>query len=640
MPISHTSNRSLTIRLSGLILEFLQHHAPFNQMHADHQMFLAERLTESFFPQDTVVTGPEHGEADKLYIIKQGRIRGFTNRSASNDDSVWELVEGESFPIGALLSHREVHTWHRAMQDTSCYVLSRDDFESLLNKSNVFHDFCTRRLANLLDHAVKNMQASTATTVSQDSSLNTPLRELLQSSKPISCSAATPIRTALEMIETAQRRSIAIIDDQQRPIGILTLRDVMVRVTLAKVDIDTPIHTVMTPVEDFLSPDDFAYEAALVMAQRGFGHICVVDNGRFAGLLSERDLFSLQRVGLGNLSRAIQRSEDIQTLQQLSRDIVVFTDQMLAQGASVSQLMRLITTLNDLITQQVISICETEYGKPDIEYTWLAFGSEGRMEQTLKTDQDNGILFEAESKNVEDTRKQLLPLARNINQALAEVGFPLCPGNIMASNPECCLSLDEWHARFDKWISVGTPEHLLNASIFFDFRVLHGNAAAANKLRLWLDEKSKQNSLFRQKMATNALRNRPPLGLFRDFASSGNKDHPNAIDLKTHGITPFVDAARIFALASKIDKTNTIARLKQAVINKTIRKESAESWIEAYQYIQLLRMRNHRQQSKRGVELNNFLDPDELNELERRILKEAFRQARKIQTKLALDYQL
>ena len=625
--------------LSGLSIEFLQQHAPFNQMLTEHQAFLAERLTESFFGRDTIVTGPEHGLADRLYIIKQGRVRGETQLNASSDESVWELVEGESFPVGALLAQRKVQTWHRAVEDTYCYELSRDDFETLLNKSQVFHDFCTRRLANLLGQAISNMQANTATSVSQDSSLNTPIRELL-SANPISCLADTPLRSAMEMIEKAQRRSIAIVDDKQRPIGIVTLRDIVVRVTLARVDIETPIINVMTPVQECLSPDDFAYEAALIMAQGGFGHVCVVDNGRFVGLLSERDLFSLQRVGLGNLSRAIQRSEDIRTLKQASRDIALFADQMLAQGASVIQLMRLITTLNDLITQQVITLCEQQYGKPDIAYTWLAFGSEGRMEQTLKTDQDNGILFEASAAEADAVREKLLPLAKQINLALAEVGFPLCPGNIMASNPQCCLSLEEWRSRFDRWVNTGTPEHLLNASIYFDFRVLYGDDRAASELRDWLNERTAKNSRFRQQMAANALRNRPPLGLFKDFATSGNKEHPNSIDLKTHGITPFVDAARIFALATRGRETNTIARLKQAVSNKAISRESVESWIEAYQYIQLLRMRNHRQQSHSGEELNNFLDPDELNELERRILKESFRQARKIQTKLALDYQL
>lgn len=620
-------------------IEFLQRHAPFNQMRSEHQTFLAQRLTESFFPRDSIVTGPEHGVADKLYIIKQGRIRGETRLNASNDESVWELVEGETFPVGALLSHRPVHTWHRAMEDTQCYELNRDDFETLLVKSSIFHDFCTRRLANLLDQAVRNMQASTATSVSGDSSLNTPLRDLL-SHNPICCSPQTPIRSAMEMIEQAQRRSIAIVDENHHPIGILTMRDVMVRVALARVDIDTAIETVMTPVEDCLTPDDFAYEAALVMAQQGFGHVCVVDKDRFVGLLSERDLFSLQRVGLGNLSRAIQRSTDIKTLQQLSKDIAGFTDQMMAQGASVVQLMRLITTLNDLITQRVIKLIEQAQGKPAIPYTWLAFGSEGRMEQTLKTDQDNGILFDAQGGDCQALRQQLLPLAKLINQALAEVGFPLCPGNIMASNPECCLSKEEWQARFAKWIDTGTPEHLLNASIFFDFRPLYGDVRPARQLRDWLNDRTAKNSRFRQQLAANALRIRPPLGVFRDFVTQKSDGQPDSLDIKLKGSTPFVDIARILALTCHTDETNTIARLKAAANQGIIRQDATASWIEAYQYIQLLRMRNHRLQAGRGQPLSNLLVPDELNELERRILKEAFRQARKLQTRLELDYQL
>ena len=625
--------------LSGLSIEFLQQHAPFNQMLTEHQAFLAERLTESFFGRDTIVTGPEHGLADRLYIIKQGRVRGETQLNASSDESVWELVEGESFPVGALLAQRKVQTWHRAVEDTYCYELSRDDFETLLNKSQVFHDFCTRRLANLLGQAISNMQANTATSVSQDSSLNTPIRELL-SANPISCLADTPLRTAMQMIEKAQRRSIAIVDEHQAPIGILTLRDVMVRVTLPKIDIESPIKNVMTPVKACLTPEDFAYEAALIMAQSGFGHVCVVDKGRFVGLLSERDLFSLQRVGLGNLSRAIQRSNDIQTLKHLATNIAQLADQMMAQGASVTQLMRLITTLNDLITQRVILICENECGKPPVPYSWLAFGSEGRMEQTLKTDQDNGILFETDGADAETLRQQFLPLAQKINAALAEVGFTLCPGNIMASNPECCLSKDEWQSRFARWIETGTPENLLKASIFFDYRVIHGQTQAADKLRLWLNETSSNNSRFRHQMAANALRIRPPLGFFRDFVTQNSAEHPKALDIKLKGITPFVDIARIYALATGSDETNTIARIKEAAHKGAIRQEAAASWIEAYQYLQLLRMRNHRQQAKQGRPMSNFLAPDELNELERRILKEAFRQARTLQTKLALDYQL
>ncbi|MBD3669432.1 MAG: CBS domain-containing protein [Gammaproteobacteria bacterium] len=622
------------------VLDFLRRHAPFNRMAENHLEFLAKRLKLAFVSKDEVITGPDEGVASRFYILKQGRVRGETPDGRTAEDGAWELVTGESFPIGALLAKRAVHTLHRAVEDSFVYELERDDFQQLFNKSPVFQDFCTRRLASLLDTAMREMRAASAHDVTGDSSLNTPLRNLLPSNR-IQCLPDTPVRDALLQMEQSQRRSIAIVDENEQAIGLITLRDVMSRVTLPQVDISTPVREVMTKVTDTLSPSDFAYEAALQMAQSGIGHVCIAEEGRFVGLVSERDLFSLQRVGLGNLSRAIKSADDIPTLKQLRVDMQQLVSQMMAQGASVEQLTQLISTLNDHVTQRIILICQAQTGRPAMPFTWLSFGSEGRLEQTLKTDQDNGILFTpAPGQSDEEARKQLLPLASLINEALNEVGFPLCPGNIMARNPECCLSLEEWKARFAKWVEAGTPDNLLKSTIFFDFRTLYGPDEPVEELRRWLLEKTAGNSLFRRMLAENCLRNRPPLGLFGDFKLSNHGKFDKSVDLKLHGITPFVDGARLISLQHKLAKTNTLDRLRSASRAGALSENDAEAWINAYGYIQLLRMRNHQRQAERGEVMHNYLEPDALNSLDRRILKEAFRQARKLQTKLSLEYQL
>lgn len=622
------------------VLDFLRRHAPFSQMAENHLEFLAKRLKLSFFSHDEVITGPDDGTATRFYIIKQGRVRGETRDGHTAEDGAWELVTGESFPIGALMAHRPAHTLHRAVEDTFIYELERDDFQHLLNKSPVFQDFCSRRLANLLETAMREIRAASAHDVTGDSSLNTQLRALLPPNR-ISCESATSIRDAMQMMEGAQRRSIAVVDEHQRPIGILTLRDVMTRIALPQVNIDSPIGEVMTRITQTLGPDDFAFEAALQMAQSGIGHVCVVEAGRFVGIVSERDLFSLQRVGLGNLSRAIKRADDLPTLKQLSADVQSLVQQMMAQGASVEQLTQIISTLNDHLTRRVILLALGHHGRPDIPFTWLSFGSEGRLEQTLKTDQDNGILFlPAPGQSDEEARTQLLPLATFINNALAEIGFPLCPGNIMASNPECCLSLEEWKQRFSRWLDNNNPQNLLKSSIFFDFRPLYGPEDGVEQLRHWLLEKTAANSLFRRFMAQNSLRNRPPLGLFGDFKLASHGGQHKGIDLKLQGITPFVDGARLIALEQRLAQTNTLQRLDGAARVGALRRDEADAWIQAYGYIQLLRMRNHQRQAEQGETMSNFLEPESLNALDRRILKEAFRQARKLQTRIAMDYQL
>jgi CBS domain-containing protein len=367
----------------------------------------------------------------------------------------------------------------------------------------------------------------------------------------------------------------------------------------------------------------------------------VVERGRLLGMVSERDIFSLQRVGIASLGQAIARAGSIEQLVPLGHDIHRLVEQMLAQGASVEQLTRLIAALNDNLTRRVIALVLEQSEQTIPPFVWLAFGSEGRSEQTLKTDQDNGIVFEClPGKTTEETRRTLLPIAACINEALARCGFPLCPGNIMASNPECCLSLEEWKERFTRWVDQGNPEHLLKATIFFDFRPLYGDSVQLEPLRNWLLEQTEKNSRFRRQLAQNAMNFRPPLGLFGEFRLAHGGEHAHTLDLKVQGLTPFVDAARIIALALRIGETNTEERLKAAAERKLLPQADVDAWLEAYHYIQLLRMRTHRQQAKEGKVLSNRLNPDTLNELDRRILKEAFRQGRKLQNRLALEYQL
>ena len=638
------------------VIEFLNRHAPFDRMAPAHLEFLAKHLHLGFYAAGEVITDPAEGAAGHCYIIKQGRVRGeisaihekqanWTNTTAredkNSDPAVDEavLVTGECFPVGALLADRPVHTVHLAVEDTFCFELDQKDFQKLLKDSAVFHNFCTRRLASLLDQALESFQAQVATKVaSGETSLNAPLSRIVRRA-PVTCRLQTPIREVLQAMNAARIGSMVITDASLKPLGVFTLHDLLWRVVNSSVDRDAPIETVMTRSPLSLPPKAFGHQAVELMTRMGFGHVCVVENDRLVGVVSERDLFSLQRVGLVHLSRAIKHAPDVAALVQLGEDIHRVIDQMLAQGASVAQLTKIISQFNDHITRRVITLSLDKLGTPTCAFGWLSFGSEGREEQTLKTDQDNGILFvPAAGANAAAVREELLPVAYRINQVLAECGFPLCPGNIMASNPECCLSLDEWKACFQNWIEHGSPMHLLKASIYFDFRAIYGDRTPVEELRRWVGERVAKNDAFLHQMAENALGNSPPLGLVRDFVVESGGEHPNTINLKLRGTTPFVDGARLLALAHGITDTNTAGRLRATAVAGGIPDEEAEAWCNAFDFIQLLRMRSHQKQESQGLTLDNHINPDTLNDLDRRILIEAFRQARKLQTRLSLDY--
>ncbi|MFP4131181.1 MAG: putative nucleotidyltransferase substrate binding domain-containing protein [Thiohalospira sp.] len=613
-------------------LDFLRRHAPFAEMGTAELQRLAAKAKLAFFARGEVITAPEQGPAEFLYIIKQGRVRGETG----SDGEAWELVTGESFPIGALLGHRPVRTRHRAVEDTFCFELPRSEFDRLREASPVFGDFCARRLASLLDQALRRGAPASGTPAS--SPLATALGDLTPTPAVITAST-TPLRDALAELEARDAEAIAVTDPDGRPAGLLTLRDIVTRVTLPGRDTATPVGDLVTGDTPALAAEAPAWEAARALAESGRGHLLVTRAGKVTGVLAEGAVVGGD-AGLVALARAIADAPDIAALEALQADVHAFIGRLLAQGAGADAITRVVATLNDRLTRAVLHHVLAEHGRPRTPFTWLAFGSEGRGEQTLKTDQDNGILFEPGDGDAEAARAELLPLAEAINQALARVGFPLCPGNIMASNPECCLTAAEWRERFARWIDQGTPQHLLNATVFFDFRPLWGDPEPATALRGWLGEAVAANSRFRRQMAENALRNRPPLGLFGEIKRSAGGDGRPGVDLKVQGLAPFVDAARLLALAHGVEATHTLDRLDAVVAAGALDPDDAAAWRDAYEFIQWLRMEQHRRQAAAGEPLDNRLDPDGLNELHRRILKEAFRQARKLQARLALDYQL
>ena len=614
-------------------IDALRRQAPFSAMAEDELLWLVQRLSVAYFARDAVLLPPADTPPDALFIVKQGTVAGAT----AEGHTVLQLATGEMFPLGALLAGRGAANRYSAATDTFCYLLPAADFHALLAKSSEFNDFCTRRIASLLEESQRAVQSEYALALDDESRFSRPLASLVRHT-PLSALPATPLADALAAMEAARVGSVVVADAAGRPLGILTLKDVLARVTLAGVPLATPISAVMTPGPATLSIDAPVADALVLMARQGIHHIPLVREGKLVGVVSEKDIFALRRLSVEGITSAISRSEDAARLPALALDIGDLAHSLLAQGMDAENLTAIISSLNDRLTERIIALeSEADAALAGLRWCWLALGSEGRMEQTLATDQDNALIFAAAD---EAQRAALLAFALRVNHRLDACGFPLCRGGIMASNPKWCLSASGWQQQFTQWIDHGSPDALLNASIFFDFRPLTGDAALALDLRAWLNRAAQKNLRFLHQMAGNALRNRPPLGLVRDFVLSDDNAHPNTIDLKLNGATPFVDAARIFALAAGSAQTNTAKRLRAAASALRIPDAELADWNRAFHFLQLLRLRHQHEQQRTGIAPDNHLDPDTLNPLDRRILKEALRQARKVQARLALDYQL
>lgn len=614
-------------------IEALRRQAPFATMADDEVLWLVQRLSVAYYAEHGVLLEPTQAAPAALFIIKQGTVSGVT----ADGQAVFQLAAGEMFPLGALLAGRAAANRYVAAADTFCYLLPAADFHTLLARSTEFNDFCTRRIASLLEESQRAVQSEYALALDDEHRFARPLGGLVRRA-PFSVAPATPLAEALAAMEAARIGSVVVVDDAGAPIGILTLKDVLARVTLAQVPLSTPISAVMTHAPATLPDTAPVADALVLMARQGIHHLPLVSEGRLSGVVSEKDIFALRRLSVDGITSALAHTDDPARLPGLAHDIGDLAHSLLAQGMDAENLTAIISSLNDRLTERIITFeSETDRKLAGLRWCWLALGSEGRMEQTLATDQDNALIFEQAD---DAQREALLAFAQRVNARLDACGFPLCRGDIMAGNPQWCLSADDWQRQFTQWIDHGTPEALLHASIFFDFRPLAGDAALAFDLRAWLNRAAQKNPRFLHQMAGNALRNRPPLGVMRDFVLSGDDAHPHTLDLKLTGATPFVDAARIFALAAGSPQTNTAKRLREAAHALHIPDGELADWNRAFHFLQLLRLRHQHARLRAGQPPDNHVNPDTLNPLDRRILKEALRQARKVQARLAMDYKL
>ena len=629
-------------RVAGSTQAFLKLHAPFNKMSAEALQYFAEHAQLNFYAAGSEIVGPDAGNVRFFYLIESGKVQARQAGEVTvTEYSILSLGAGESFPIGAVTAGRPSTNLYTAVEDTFCYQLPAEDFMHLMASSREFNLFCTQYIASLLNQSRQQLQLQFAQRASEQQTLNSPLAGI-GSRSPVTVAPETAVRAALETMSKAGVGSLVIAGEDRKPVGVFTRSDLLDRVVLADLPQTSPISAAMSATPFMLEEHATAYDAMLAMATNGIRHVLVTDaEGRLTGVVSERDLFALQRVGLRQIRQTIESAANVEALQQSAADVRQLSFNMLAQGVGAEQLTQFISALNDAITRRIIQLNLEKHNFDGIEWAWLAFGSEGRDEQTFSTDQDNGIVFACpDSAAVDALRQRFLAFALDVNKDLDRCGFPLCKGNIMASNPQWCLSLDEWKEQFSQWIRTPQPEALLNATIFFDFRTLFGKSDLADSMRRHLLSQTSSNPMFLRCMAQNALDVEPPLGKIRDFITDLEPDHPGKIDLKKYGSRIFVDVARIYALATGVHNTNSVQRLRLAAQRLSIRDEEINAVLEGLDFIQLLRLRHQYLEGEPGRQGDNLINPDNLNELDRRILKESFRQARKIQTRLKLDYQV
>ena len=632
------------------ILEFIRKVVPFDSLGSEELSRVVEQMEIAFFPRGDVIIRRGNEVSRYLYIIQVGSAR----ISISDDSGEHILVdvrgEGDVFGAVSVLKGTEALFDVTADEDIIAYLLPAGMFKELVDSNPAFQRYFSFSLARDIKamRQAENRRVPPFTgpdTINLDMFLIGKQVADLMARDVLTCEPQTNIRTAVQRMSQRNVGSIVIKGEADRPMGIVTDRDLRSKVIAADRNLDAPVTEVMSHPLHTIRPQSFAFDALLNMSHYGVSHLPVTEDDRMVGIISDHDIqMEIGSSPVGVIGD-IEKSCSVDELVSLHPKIDRVLEMLLRQGGSVKKMVELITELNDRVTLKLLQLTELEIeneglGRPPVPYCWMAFGSEGRREQTLRTDQDNALIFaDVPIEHEEEIKRWFLMFSEKAVDGLVRYGFSRCPGGFMASNPKWCKSESQWQKTFLGWIEDPNPFTLRMTSIFFDFRALYAGTDFLANLREMLNEAIQRNPFFLRFLAKNGLYNRPPLGFLRQFVVEKSGEHKNHLNLKMRGCTPVVDSARVLALDLNVRSTNTFERLieinKKGIINDGFYSELRE----AYVFIRYLIISQHLEARIKGEKPENFVDPKTLNSLKRKMLKESFAIINKLQELLEFRYQ-
>ncbi len=623
------------------ITEFLKKVPPFQFLSEAELKGMAEIMSLDFYPRDTVILRQGDEASDALRIIKKGGVKVSLRNESGEEMMIDHRGEGDTFGLMSLIGHEKQKTTVTALEDTICYLLARAKILKLIEENPTFTEyFLQSHFSKYIDKVYREMHNKSLFYGSSDHLLfTTPVGDIATKEVVTVRDDATIKQAALEMSKH-HISSLIVMDAHHLPAGIVTDRDLREKVVARSRSANDPVRDIMSLPLVRVDVKDYCFEAVLKMIKHNIHHILVIKEGKLKGVLTNHDLMLLQGTSPLSFAKDLESQDTIEGLVPVSVKINRVVGLLLKEGARASNITKIITELNDRLVRKVLQIAEKKFGRSPVPFCWISYGSEGRKEQTFKTDQDNAIIYAdpKSSKQQDDALLYFPVFAQFVRDSLVKCGFPLCPADYMASNPKWCQPLSAWKNYFSGWISHPTPDAILRSLIFFDFRPLYCDEALAEELRSFLTSHLADRNLFLAHMAASITKNRPPLGFFKTFLVEKDGEHKDQLNLKQRGIGPLVDIVRLFALEKGITETSTLERIEALKGKHATIDSLGDELAQAFDFITLLRIHNQVGQLERGEAPDNFITPGRLSNLEKRMLKESFHVISQVQEGIIDQY--
>ncbi|RRR73945.1 MAG: cyclic nucleotide-binding/CBS domain-containing protein [Candidatus Viridilinea halotolerans] len=615
------------------IVTFLRSYPPFDKLPNEAAELAASQAQIEYFATGSDILIMDGPPAQFLYLIRKGTV-DLVHMRTGEATVVDSLNPGEGFGHRSLSRSEPPVVTVKAHTEVLAYLVPAEIFHRLCEEYDAFaHYFSASSFDRLISMAQqRDVDASGYL-------FQTRVRDLIRR-PPITVRPDTTVREAAQRMRE-ENVSCLIVDLPPYGFhdvnsGIITDRDLRNRVLAKGLSYDTPLREVMTAPATSMPADSLAFEALLLMLERRIHHLPLVEDGRVIGMVTNTDILRRQSSSPLFLPRQLERARSIEDLRNYGDQVFDAVAGLLDAGASVTDVGRVVAVAHDALLQRIIRDAEKQLGAPPAPYAWLVLGSEGRYEQTLRTDQDNALVYADD--HPADAPEYFSALAELVVEQLVQCGFPRCTGDILATNPRWRQPLAKWQATFARWIEVPDEEALMRAGIFFDYRQVYGKLNAEAELRPVI-QRGRGNTIFLARLARAALRTPAPLTFFRGVALERRGDQKDLLDLKHRGTALIVDLARIYALEAGRSETSTVARLRAAWREASVSEVDAERMVNAFELISLIRLRSQRSLIAQGAEPSNVVVFPELSHLDQRGLKEALQAIARSQRGLSMAFQ-
>ncbi|EGQ9296570.1 cyclic nucleotide-binding/CBS domain-containing protein [Vibrio parahaemolyticus] len=615
------------------VLNFISQHPPFDELPEEQLKKIAIHAEVAYFRQGTDIL--KFGDTIRdLYMVRSGAVEIYRRKGELYN----RIDAGGLFGQMGLLMNNRVRMPAKAIEDTLVYCIPENIFNELCDEFENFADFMELEDSARLRNAISSR--------SDGNDLTTAKARKILTRDPVTLEATASIQEAASLMAEENVTALLIVrpteelteEDDDQLLGILTDRDLCIRVLAQGIDTNISVSEVMSYDVVSLDYNAYVFEAMLTMLRYNVHHLPILKDKKPIGIIGMTDIVRYESQNSLLLVSSIFQQTSVEDLKQVSLQVKDCFVRMVNEDANAHMIGRAMSVIGSSFKQRLAELAEQELGPAPIPYCLVAMGSMARDEQLIVTDQDNALILD-DSYDPDEHGEYFAQFAKFVCDGLAACGYTYCTGDIMATNPEWRKTKSQWEECFGDWIDHPTPERLLNSNIFFDLLGIHGRVKWAEQLSSFIVRRAKKNNRFLACMAYNAIRRTPPLGFFKDFVMEKDGRHRNSINLKRRGTAPLADLIRVHALAIGSRSQNSFDRLDDINDAGILPKGRGMDLRDAMELIYMVRIRHQALDIENGDEPDNNIEPENMSDFERRNLKAAFQILSNAQNFIKFRYQ-